>query len=152
VSTNHLMIAAALSGLLGSACASANDGDAAEIDGLASQNEAWTRNALTRTQEMVVLKTIDNACADTWCEGDHDFAFRRLSCSWDTATCTLMLQITSRDSFAADRPWHWRSCKTSGFSGYPSLVATAATGETWLTASYDGALNECIVQLESNLR
>jgi hypothetical protein len=121
--------------------------DAAES--AAHSKSALCKNALSPRQEATALKLIDDICGDTWCEGDNDFAFDRLSCSAGSGTCTLRLRIIPREQTAASYP---RACTTSGFLGFDSLVETAQNGYQSLNWGYYLALSECINRLEAELR
>jgi hypothetical protein len=113
--------------------------------------EPLTKNALTRAQSKKALALIDQICGDTWCSGDYDFGFRKLSCTKRAHTCTLTLQVFPREGVPSTHPMYWRSCKTGGFSGFASLVATAPNGYQALQSDYYSALTECIARIETKL-
>jgi hypothetical protein len=110
-------------------------------------DEGLIGNALTRTEVITVLGLVDAVCGDTWCEGDNDFRFRHLFCEATAGTCSLMFQIAARDGSIPPR-WRWQMCRTSGFTGFDSLVDTSPDGDQWLTDRYYEALNACIDRLE----
>jgi len=120
-----------------------------DID-LSPTEGALSSPSLTHEQEARVLKLVDDICGDTWCEGDDDFAFRKLACDSRCGTCVLGFQIFPREGSAAPRAWH--SCKTSGFSGFDSLVVTAANGYQSLAPTYYDALTACISAIEAERR
>jgi hypothetical protein len=122
-----------------------------EGSALGSQSEALAPNALSAAQAKTVLRLIDDICGDTWCDGDYDFGFRRLSCSSALHTCTLTLQAFPVEGVTALHRSYWRSCKTPGFAGFSSLVDTAPNGYQSLTEGYYDLLGECISRVESNL-
>jgi hypothetical protein len=135
------------SAVLGCGAPPPSDGDAAEIaafhdEGLRGR---FFDNALSRTEERIVLKLVDDICGDTWCEGDNDFRFRRLLCDSSAATCSLMFQIGLRESAAS--AWRWQTCRTGGFIDFDSLVETTSGGYQWLTHGYYEALSACIGEL-----
>jgi hypothetical protein len=140
--------------LLLPACAVDTDGAVADAGALARNESALCRNALSPSQEQTVLKLIDDICGDTWCEGDNNFAFERLTCragtpaSPDGGTCTLALRIIPRED---DPPSYSRACTTPGFYGFDSLVETAQGGYQSLRWDYYLALSDCINALESAL-
>jgi hypothetical protein len=125
-----------------------------DAEALGRDESALCRNALAPSQEKAVLKLIDDICGDTWCEGDNNFAFERLTCragasgSPDGGTCTLKLRIIPRED---DPPSYSRACTTRGFSGFDSLVETAQSGYQSLRWDYYLALSDCINELESAL-
>ena len=125
--------------------------EVSEASSVESQGEALAGNALTPAQSKTVLSLIDSICGDTWCDGDYDFGFRRLTCSQAGQTCTLTLQAFPIDGVAASHKSYWRSCKTPGFAGFASLVNTAPSGYQSLTDGYYDVLSECISRVESNL-
>jgi hypothetical protein len=139
--------------LLVSACsAGASSGvEVSEATPVESQAEALAVNALSAAQAKTTLRLIDNICGDTWCDGDYDFGFRRLTCSKAAHTCTLTLQAFPVDGVTSSQRSYWRSCKTPGFTGFASLVSTAPNGYQSLTDDYYDVLSECISRVESNL-
>jgi hypothetical protein len=112
------------------------------------------KNALSRTEEKTVLKLIDDICGDTWCEGDHNFAFERLTCrngatdSPNGGTCTLQLRLIPHDDSSRSYP---RTCTTGGFFGFDSLVETAQSDHPSLVWDYYLALTDCVNELEAAL-
>ena len=137
------------SAVLGCGAPPPADGDAPEAasfhdEGLLSGRFA---NALSRADEQIVLKLVDDICGDTWCEGDHDFRFRRLFCDSNASTCSLLFQMALRDGEGA--AWRWQMCRTGGFLDFDSLVETTSGGYQRLTEGYYEALSACIGQLET---
>lgn len=137
-----------------SACA-VEAGDAAlDAEALGRSESTLCRNALSPSQEKLALKLVDDICGDTWCEGDNNFAFERLTCrpgpadSPNGGSCTLKLRIIPRED---DPPSYPRVCTTPGFHGFDSLVETAQSGYQSLDWNYYLALTDCISQLESAL-
>ena len=124
----------------------------ADPAGTRSEAEALAKNALTAAQAKTTLRLIDDICGDTWCSGDYNFGFRRLLCVDAAHTCTLTLQVFPREGVSSSARSYWRSCKTSGFSGFSSLVDTAANGYQALHSDYYDALTECMFRIEGNLR
>jgi hypothetical protein len=138
----HLGIPSALA-LAATACGTAA-GEATDQPLVSDAEEVTSSaNALTRAES-------SDVCGDTWCEGDYDFRFRRLTCREADATCHLRLEVLPRDG-AAGRP-AWRSCRTGGFNGFDSLVATDPSGYLSLQAEYGAAISECIMAIESSMR
>jgi hypothetical protein len=145
----------AMDALLVAACGS-GAGAAPEVDGgegspVETREEALVGNALTPDQAKTALALIDGICADTWCSGDYDFGFRRLTCNRAAETCTLTLQVFPRDDEASAERSYWRSCITSGFEGFSSLVERSANGYESLSDDYYDALTECTTRIVSHL-
>jgi hypothetical protein len=147
---HHLGLASAVAA---SALACGNaDSQVTPDEPVGSDELELTANALTHAESRAALQLIDNICGDTWCEGDYDFAFRRLTCSQETGSCHLLFQIFPREGVPAERAMYWRSCRTAGFTGFDSLVDTAPGGATSLRDDYYGALTTCIGGIEERLR
>ena len=124
--------------------------DVGEGSPLETRDEALSGNALSPLQATTALKLIDDICGDTWCSGDYNFGFRRLSCNRAAKTCTLTLQVFPRDD-TSQRRSYWRSCKTYGFEGFDSLVHIAGSGYQSLDDDYYDALTECTTRIVSHL-
>ncbi|HET7542669.1 MAG TPA: hypothetical protein VFK05_22515 [Polyangiaceae bacterium] len=123
-------------------------GDQSPVD---AREESIVGNALTPAQANTALALIDGICADTWCSGDYDFGFQDLICSRAAETCTLTLQLFPRGDEASAQQSYWRSCETSGFEGYGSLVDRATDGYESLNDDYYDALTVCTTRLVSRL-
>lgn len=139
-------------------CGDASAANAPEVlpevlqgDALGSASEALGRNALTPTESRVVLELVDEICGDTWCDGDYDYGFRKVTCDGAAQTCTLTLQVFPREGVPSAHRSYWRACKTHGFSGFGSLVSTAPNGYQSLAPGYYEALTECTSRLEATL-
>lgn len=150
-----LGIVGASSLLLLSAC-SAGARSGAEIEvgegsPVETREEALSGNALSSAQATTALKLIDDICGDTWCSGDYNFGFRRLTCSRAAKTCTLTLQVFPRDGVSSSPRSYWRSCKTAGFYGFSSLVHTTSSGYQSLDDDYYDALTECTTRIVGHL-
>jgi hypothetical protein len=140
---------------VGSGCAVDMDAPHDGADGaIAATTDALTREGLTKAEEALVLKAIDDICGDTWCEGDHNFSFDRLECvkgcGGHAGRCQLTFRVFSYDTDLETGPTYTRSCRTPGFTGFDSLVETFGDYHSLRPAYYD-ALTECIGRVESRL-
>lgn len=142
-----VMLAVLLSG-----CAGDASGTGGETEPVSYRESALCNNALSATEEKTALKLIDDICGDTWCEGDNDFAFERLTCRAGDPTnggsCALQLRIIPREEGSRSYP---RVCRTGAFFGFSSLVDTASNGYQSLEWDYYLALTDCITELQSEL-
>jgi len=120
-------------------------GEAAIDDGVAV-DEPLLAGGLTRAEGQVVLKLVDDICGDTWCEGDDNFRFRKIACSPRSHSCTLIFQMFPYDTEPTLASL--RSCRTTGFSGFDSLVDTSDAGFQSLASGYYEALSSCISSME----
>lgn len=144
-----------VSALLLSACSAGSGasptievGDGSPVE---TREEGLSGNALSQTQAAIALKLIDDICADTWCSGDYNFGFRRLTCNRTAKSCTLTLQVFPREGVQSQKRSYWRSCKTFGFDGFGSLVTTTGNGYQSLDNDYYDALTECTTRIVSHL-
>ena len=137
--------------LVGCSAGAAPDVEVGQDSAVESEGASLVDNALSQAQVKRVLELVDAICADTWCSGDYNFGFRRLSCSRVHGTCTLTLQVFPREAVTATERSYWRSCKTSGFSGFGSLVDRTGTYLS-LDDTYYDALSECTTRIVSHLR
>jgi hypothetical protein len=147
-----LVLALSLNDLSACASAPAPEADATYTEPTAAEPQPVVTNALTPDQVKTALKLIDDICGDTWCSGDYDFRFHRLTCTTPSATCTLGLQIIPREGVPATQPSYLRTCPTQGFTGFNSLVVTASNGYQSLDQDYYSELTECIATLEEGIR
>ena len=135
-------------------CALAADEAGTSAETVGQIESAWCRNALSPREEKTVLNLIDNICGDTWCEGDNNFAFERLTCragaadAPDGGTCTLNLRLIPQDGSSRS---YSRTCTTGGFFGFDSLIETAQGGYQSLDWDYYLALTDCVTRLEAEL-
>lgn len=130
---------------LSGACAA----DSAPLLEVGSHAEAIAKKGLTPRQAKTVLRLVDNICGDTWCEGDFNFAFHRIDCDARAETCTLSLELISRDE--EGQAVYPRTCTTGGFTGFTSLVETSDGGYQSLNWDYYTSLTECIARIEEEL-
>jgi hypothetical protein len=143
--------------LLGCSAEVAEVGPGRELEAEAAEAaEALSSNALTKKQASTVLGLIDDICGDSWCEGDHNFHFDQIQCQRgcsgaSTGTCQVTFRIFPYDSDLETGPTYVRSCKTPGFTGFSSLVDTAANGYQSLHWDYYDALSACISEVENEL-
>ena len=135
-------------------CAAETSEPGADTQPLGQSDSALCKNALSPAEEKTTLKLIDDICGDTWCDGDDDFAFDRLTCrpgapkAPSGGSCTLGLRLIPRDDSGRS---YARTCTTSGFFGFDSLVDTAENGYRSLDWDYYLALTDCISELEAEL-
>jgi len=137
-------------------CSAAPD-SGAELEPEASQatEQELSANALTKQQASTVLRLVDNACGDSWCEGNHNYHFDRIECTRpcgkQPGTCRLSFRLFPYDSDLQTGPTYARTCKSNGFTGFASLVDTAADGSQSLAWPYYDALSACIDRIEAQL-
>lgn len=105
---------------------------------------------LGAAQARAVLFELDQICGDTWCEGDFDFAFAKVTCHFDRSSCTITMRISPRQD-ARPVPIYWRACKIGGVHAFPDLVDTAPTGASALHPAFYEHMTTCTTQLVARL-
>jgi hypothetical protein len=43
----------------------------------------------TKEERDLIINVIDNTCADSWCEGDYEYEFTKITCSKISYSCDL---------------------------------------------------------------
>lgn len=139
----------------GAPAAAGEDDVQTETETLGEQDSALCKNALSAEQERTTLKLIDDVCGDTWCSGDYNYQFQKLSChagkKGQAGACTLRLRIFPREGVPSPKASYTRTCTTGGFQDFASLVLTTSRDFQFLQPDYYDALTECISGLEAAL-
>ena len=107
-----------------------------------------TRYALTAAQERVVLRLVDDFCGDTWCEGDHAFRFRSLSCH-PRRGCVLRVELSPWSE--EPRQWYARSARVLGFARFSDMVVTSASGERSLQPTFSEAVGRAVRSMTASV-
>lgn len=154
MSARSSMLAALTCLALAAACSAPasdapSDGDAVPED--SSDELKKTANDLTAAQEKLVLQLIDDICGDSWCEGDHDYFFAKMRCSFSAKTCTITMKIIDPAYDGAAERDFWRSCKMKDVDAFTSMVDTAPNGYQSLNDSFYDKVNGCIDKLEATI-
>lgn len=133
------------------ACAAPSGGDSPS-DVEVTSDEVKTANDLSPAQEKLVLKLVDDICGDTWCEGDFNFFFAKMKCSFAAKSCTITMKIIEREDGTGATPRElWRSCKMRGVAGFTSMVDTAPNGYQSLDPAFYDKLTTCVDKLEKTI-
>lgn len=145
-------ILAAFVGAVLAACASPSASPPDDADAQAQDElRSTAKNDLASGDEKKVLTMLDDHCGDAWCEGDYDWQFKKLRCTYADASCTLTLFITDPAVDGQPARYFWRSCKMTGLPAWTSLVETFPNGYEDLTDGFFGKVSDCIDRLESRL-
>ena len=104
---------------------------------------------LTTAQERVVLRLIDDACGDTWCEGDHAFRFLRFTCHTERTGCVLVARIAPWSEEPLQ--WHRRAQPVPGFSRYEDMVSTGPEGARSLQPAFFEAVGDAVRAMQSSV-
>ena len=110
-------------------------------------------NDLTSAQQKLVLNLLNDHCGDSWCEGEYDLDFQKITCSFSAKTCTFTVKITdpgTQDSTADDKIY-FRACKMTKLDKFDSLVETSGNGFQDLTDGFYDKADACEGKLEGSL-
>jgi hypothetical protein len=106
------------------------------------------RYALTASQERVVLRLVDDICGDTWCEGDHAFRFRSLSCH-PRRGCVLRVQLSPWSH--EPQQWYDRSALVLGFPRFRDMVVTSPSGHRSLQPAFYEAVGRAVRSMTASV-
>lgn len=147
VMTCKLLVAVLVAG-----CGMSEPSEDAELtdDGIADAkaDAPIAGSTLSYAQSRRVLQAIDNACGDSWCEGEFNFAFRRITCKTGPSSCTLTMQVI--DSSVQPERTFWRSCKSYGSASFAKLI-DATGGYDVLTDAFYDRVNACMTKIEASI-
>jgi hypothetical protein len=114
-----------------------------------SEDELRATNDLTAEEQKLVLRLVDNRCGDTWCDGDYDWRFKKITCSFASKqACTMTtMAIDTIDT----HKYYWRSCKMTGIRSFDEMVVTFPNGYQDITEAFGTKLDDCMAKLERSL-
>jgi hypothetical protein len=105
---------------------------------------------LSAAQARTIRLDLDLICGDTWCAGDFDFAFEKVTCHFDRSSCTVTMRISPRQD-ARPVPNYWRACKVGGVHAFPDVVVTAPSGYSSLHPAFYERMTTCTIQIVARL-
>jgi len=119
--------------------------------GAVDDAKADSSNSLTTAKSKLVLQLIDDACGDSWCEGDFGWSFKKLVCHYGAGTCTLTTLVTRPAFEGVPEASFWRSCKMTGIDRFTALVTTAPNGFQSLADSFYTKVDACATKIEASI-
>jgi hypothetical protein len=139
--------------LLWAGCTASTEDNSVEVTDSSADDAAKedSANSLTSKQASQVLLLIDDACGDAWCEGDYEWAFKKMSCHFDLGTCTMTAMLTMPASGSTPAASYWRSCKMRGIRSFKSMVHTYANGFQALTDTMFTKVDACATKMEDSI-
>ena len=137
------------------ACASpTSSSDASDVAPVATDSDLTkAHNDLSAAQQQLILDKLNDHCGDSWCEGDLDWDFQKITCNFGSQTCTFTAKMTDpgdSDGPADDRVF-FRSCKMTKIAKFESIIETAANGYQDLTDDFYGKADDCATKLEDTI-
>lgn len=106
-----------------------------------------TDDLFTQKQTDEVLRTIDNVCGDTWCEGDYNFDFTGFSCKKSTQSCLLEFHFIQIDDNDQEQYSPKQTCQFEQIKEIGQLLED--DGE--LNWNFYEEVTDCITELESSV-
>ena len=95
-----------------------------------------------------VIRTIDNTCGDSWCEGDYNFKFVNFSCDKFKKACDLSFHFIKSDEqekqiYSPIQVCHFKNIKN---------LSQIKDGDFSLNQNFYDELTECISNRESEVQ
>lgn len=101
---------------------------------------------LDEDDQYQLLKSIDDICGDTWCEGDSNWSFDAIACDTETG-CTLSVTMKPYDfDDGISLPERSLSCDLDAFTQRDALVEVTNRGLQYTPELFE-AVGECIEDL-----
>lgn len=124
-------------------------------DDVTDDSALSTGDSIASDADLARVRTaIDNVCGDTWCEGDYDWAFNRLTCSKASASCRFEIEAIARitvwasdDGTAPDldvaKIRYPHTCVVKDIHKRSDVVSGKGSQMTYAEAFYD-KVDECV--------
>ncbi|NDG83988.1 MAG: hypothetical protein EBX52_02995 [Proteobacteria bacterium] len=91
-----------------------------------------------------VLSAVDMICADTWCEGDYNFKFKGLKCTFSNATCVLTYDAGAWPAEGRRIRWNRHGmCRVRGVRSRTDLLVEMGPYRRLADAPYE-QITRCI--------
>lgn len=112
----------------------------------------YAQEFLTSAQKEKTLLLLDNICGDTWCEGDYNYEFDKISCDQKSSSCTvdflLIETVYSNDTDINDPGKNFcfaSSCKIENVDSYNKIVKGNELTDYFYTSFGDCSLDKEII-------
>lgn len=100
--------------------------------------------SLTPTQEQFVIQTLNDYCADSWCESATEFNFKNLTCDDQSSTCELT--FTTQDNSTPNTPIYDQVCEIQPYTQFEQMVYIRDNSESG--QSIDGLKDSFVEQVD----
>ena len=107
-----------------------------------------SKELLTVTQRDEVIRTIDNACGDSWCEGDYNFKFSDFNCDKATSTCDLSFNFIKNDKETNEVYSPLKICHIHNITDFKQIKESKFS----LNQNFYDELSNCISTLEQTVK
>ncbi len=102
----------------------------------------------TPEQNTTILRTIDNVCGDTWCEGDYNFKFITFSCEKEMSTCHLNFRFIKSENDEDQILSPIQVCHFKNIKSYDQVME----GHHSLNGDFLDRISDCISNKESSVK
>lgn len=109
---------------------------------------AASERSITKEQEQRVLKTIDDICGDTWCEGDYGFRFNAFKCDKKSSRCQLRFQFIKVEDNDLEVYSSEQVCEFKNITRYDQIMSS----EWGLADDFYQEVSDCISDRERAIR
>lgn len=105
---------------------------------------SYSQELFSKDQRQLVLETIDNTCADSWCEGDYDFEFVDFYCNRINNVCNLSFYFINTDN-DLEKKSNLQLCTFGNITNIDQIIDNSQR----LSESFYELLDTCISDRES---
>ena len=102
---------------------------------------------LSPREKSEVIRSIDNVCGDTWCEGDYNFKFNNFSCNFQKKSCELTFNFIKSDDQDVET---YSTLQTCHFDNITS-IKHIRNNRFSLNENFYDKITECIGMLEEKV-
>lgn len=99
------------------------------------------------TERKEVLRSIDNVCGDTWCEGDYNFKFKNFSCNKLNKSCYVSFHFIKSDEQSVETYSPVQFCHFNNITSIKQVQESKLA----LNDHFYEELTNCIESLESQI-
>lgn len=107
-----------------------------------------TEELFSPTERQEVIRSIDDVCGDTWCEGDYNFKFINFSCDKRTMACDLSFHFVKTDERSVETYSPVQVCHFQNITNFKQLKDNNSS----LNESFYEELSECITAREYSVQ
>ena len=106
-----------------------------------------TNEIFSLMERKEILRSIDNVCGDTWCEGDYNFKFKNFSCNKLTKSCYVSFHFIKSDEQSLETYSPIQICHFNNITS----IKQVQESKMELNEHFYEELTSCIENLESKV-
>jgi hypothetical protein len=108
---------------------------------------SYSNELFSYEKRQEIIETIDNTCADSWCEGDYNFEFVDFVCNKPESTCDLSFYFINTDN-DMEKKSQLQICHFSNITKIEQILDNEKT----ITDHFYEELDSCISEREEDVR